>query len=310
MPKVVVVVLTWNKLSDTLECLDSLVEQNYSDFEILIVDNASNDETVDVIKSKYKNIRVIVNQSNLGYASGNNIGIDASLEENADYIFILNNDTSLAPDCLSRLVMEMEDNPATAAAGPKILYHDMPQIINFAGGGINDAGIPYHIGVRQPDGYLFELSKNTNWLTGCAILIRATCLKSVGCFDPRFFLLYEDVDWCLRATEAGYNLRWVAKAKLWHKESTSFGKRWTPNYFYYYSRNRLLFLECHYPKWRLPRMVKNSIVHLFNMVETEVSPQSRLSENIWRKIIWIGVRDYLLRRFGQRNYTWKVTELG
>jgi hypothetical protein len=135
-------------------------------------------------------------------------------------------------------------------------------------------------------------------------------MKKVGIFDPRFYLLYEDVDWCLRATEAGYILRWVANAKLWHKESASFGPRWTPGYVYYFSRNRLLFLERHYPAWQLPRLIKLSISHLFQLVDSEISPQSNLSPSFWRRIIWIGVRDYLLRRFGQRIYAWRVPQIG
>lgn len=304
VPFVITVVLNWRNKSDTLECIASLKETDYLNHRIVLVDNFSQDGTVDAVRAHFPDVFIIENDQNLGYAEGNNVGIRYALQQGADYVFVLNNDTQLAPDCIDALVSDLEAHPEVAAAGPKIFYFDPPNLLNFAGGGLTHQGIPYHVGAHQLDGPSYAQSIETDWLTGCAILFRASVLPRVGLFEPKFFLLYEDVDWSLRARKAGFSLRWVADAKLWHKESASFGRTWTPTYLYYFSRNRFLFLERNFPKHRLPQLHRHALQNLFYLVRTEVSPHGGRDERFWRNVVRRGFTDYLLRKFGPRTYQW------
>jgi GT2 family glycosyltransferase len=291
--QVTAVVLNWNGKEDTLECLGSLSSQQGVALSTVVVDNGSTDDSVSAIRERFPELRIIENQRNLGYSEGNNVGIRYALEERAEYILVINNDTVLDKSCLARLVVDLQDHSSAAAAAPKSLLYDRPDCIYFAGGRIDSEGNTDHIGGGQPDGPLYGESLDTQWLTGCAILFRASALESIGLFDPDYYLLCEDVDWSLRARRAGYSLRFVAAARLWHKVSSSFGEAWNPSYLYYYTRNYCLFIERNFENERRVRLCYRAVKRSWK----KAGRRSAL-----RRAVALGAIDYLLRRFGARAY--------
>ena len=302
LPAVTIVVLCYNHIADTVKCLESLHRLVYPSYETILVDNGSTDGTAAIVRVQFPQVHVIQNGRNLGYAEGNNVGLRYALQHGSDHVLALNNDTVLDPYCLQYLLADMEAHSDAGAAAPKSLYMDSPELVYSAGGRIRANGSLAHVGGGRPDGPEVGRSQDTEWLTGCAILFRAAALRRVGLFEPRFFLLFEDADWSLRARRAGYRLRFVADARLRHKVSASFGKTWSPQYLYYYTRNGLLWLERNFSLMRKPRLYA---VHLRN-VRSEASAQSLNSADalLRQKAVWRGTIDYVLRRFGERGYGW------
>lgn len=297
--EITVIVLNWNRKEDTLECLASILEQRNVKPKILLIDNASNDDSVKIISARFPQIHLIRNKKNLGYAAGNNVGLNYALSNNSDYIFVLNNDTVLDQGCLYNLLNELHTYPQAAAVAPKSYYYDQPEVIYFAGGYIDNKGNPLHIGVGQKDDPRFNSSFETDWLTGSAILFRTTALKKIGLFAPEFYLLFEDVDWSMRAKKKDYSLRYSPEAKLWHKVSPSFGQSWSPIYLYYYTRNACLWIERNFPISRRLTLQYFAIkrAQSFAALE-EKKTHSRQSH---KGAIRSGIRDYFLRRFGERT---------
>jgi GT2 family glycosyltransferase len=302
LPEVAVIVLNWNGKDDTLACLKSVRAQETVAVHIMLVDNASTDLSVSAVRDNFPEAEIIENAANLGYAGGNNVGLKHALKRGFEYIFVLNNDTVLDPYCLEKLVVDLQAHPNAAAAAPKILFLDSPTTICFAGGMLTPEGAPDHVGLHQQDGQQF-LSSDTEWLTGCAILFRSQALEEVGLFESKFFLLFEDLDWSMRAKNLGYTLRFAADARLWHKASASFGKTFSPSYWYYYSRNNLLWIERHFPPRQRPRLYLSALKRtLYAMFRNTNTP--RLERKQIRRSVTRGVSDYLFRRFDEKH-SWK-----
>jgi GT2 family glycosyltransferase len=243
LPHVAIIVLNWNGLNDTLDCLESLACLDYPNYEIVVVDNGSTDGSVEAMRRHFPNVTLIENDENLGYAEGNNRGVEYALRTGADYIFVLNNDTILSQDILTRLVVVADANPRVGAVGPKIYYYAQPRRIWFAGGIIDwQRGVTVNLGAGEEDIGQFEQVKSVDFLAGCALLTKRETWKNVGSFDSRFFMYWEETDWCTRARRAGYDLLLVPQAKMWHKVSLA-NQTSSPRILYYMTRNRLLFLH-------------------------------------------------------------------
>lgn len=299
--RVAVVILTWNHVQDTLECLDSLQTQTCQPYSTLIVDNGSSDDTIARVGQAFPRARIIANGRNLGYAEGNNVGLRAALRDEIDFVLVVNNDTILAPNCLEGLVSELAAHPESAAAAPKIVFHSAPTRLYYAGGIIHGGWHVTHRGFGEEDAAEFDSASETPWLTGCAVLMRRAVLERIGLFEPKFFLLFEDTDWSMRARRAGYTLRYAPQARLRHKASLSFGSSRTPGYVYYYTRNNLLWIERTFTlrqkRWMLSDAVRFSLNSPI-LQEGDPSPESRRKlKHAARRAIM----DYGLRRFGKRS---------
>src|ERR1039457_4136566 len=133
MPKVFIIVLNWNGLKDTLECLDSVFKLEYPNFEVIVVDNASTDNSVEVIREKFQQVILIENKENLGFTGGNNTGIRHALQLGTDYFWLLNNDTVLEPDTLSRIVVTADNDSTIGMISPVVHYHEDPLVIQNCG---------------------------------------------------------------------------------------------------------------------------------------------------------------------------------
>jgi len=242
-PTVAVVVLNWNGRRDTLACLASLSQLNCPVVRI-VVDNGSTDGSVSSIRKEFPSVIVIEIPQNLGYTGGNNVGLERALAEGVDYVLLLNNDTKVAPDLVRLLVDAAEKDPSVGIAGPTIYYYDDPETIWSAGGAIDwDRGSTSMVGLNERDEGQFSIaSREVNFVTGCAMLVKRSVLEKVGLLDDRFFAYYEDAEWCVRARRAGFKIVHVPTAKVWHKISPE-AQTDSPTVLYYMARNRLLFLR-------------------------------------------------------------------
>lgn len=241
---VVVVVLNWNGLADTLECLASLMCLDYPNYEVVVVDNGSTDRSVPAIHERFPAVTMLENGENLGYTGGNNVGLRYALAHEADYALLLNNDTEVAPDSLSLLVDAGEADPVTGIVGPTIYYFDRPHVIWSAGGAIDwRRGRTRMIGIDEVDrGQFGHVARPVDFVTGCALLVKNLVVKQVGMLDARFFAYYEETEWCVRVARAGFKILHVPQAEVWHKISPA-AREASPQAHYYMTRNRLLLLK-------------------------------------------------------------------
>jgi GT2 family glycosyltransferase len=243
-PLVCLVVLNWNQRDLTLDCLDSLAALDYpaERLQIIVVDNGSTDDSAQAIRTRFPEVVVLETGENLGFASGNNVGIHYALQSDADYIMLLNNDTVVAPDVLRHLISVAEADPGIGIVTPKIYYYDEPTRIWYAGAGIDwRDGATRGLRAEEIDGSAPESVQDVDYASGCAICVRRSVIDQIGLLDPRFFLCYEETDWCVRAQAAGWRTLYVPNARLWHKVSATMG-RTSPATDYYMNRNVLLFL--------------------------------------------------------------------
>jgi GT2 family glycosyltransferase len=249
-PLVAIIVVSWNKKADTLACLASLLKVDYQNHKIIVIDNGSTDQTSEALRTTYPLIRLIENPSNLGFVEANNIGLKLAATWDAKYAILLNNDTVVAPDFLTHLVDAMESDPNAAAAGPMIYYDEQPEMIWSAGGAIDwQTGQTTMIGLNERDvGQYLSIPRSTDFITGCALLVRMTTVQEIGLLDPRFFAYYEEVEWCVRMTRKGFRILFIPLSKVWHKISP-LEQQVSPVVHYYMTRNRLLFLRTTQAPW-------------------------------------------------------------
>ena len=243
-PLVYIVILCWNGREDTLECLRSLEKITYQNHHILVVDNASSDGTPAAIRAAFPDIRIITNETNLRFAGGNDVGIEQALNAGPEYILLLNNDTRVKPDFLTNLVKAAESVDGMGMAAPKIYYYDDPRRIWYAGGKISWwQGWISHIGVRETDVGQHNRQCETEYITGCCMLVKRRLIEKVGVFDISYYMYGEDADWSIRAHRAGYKLLYVPSAVIWHKLSVSSGGHlsWFKNWNKLKSQLRLMY---------------------------------------------------------------------
>jgi len=271
-PLVYIIVLTWNGKADTLECLGSLKQLAYPNYRVLVVDNASVDGTAEEVRSQFPNVEMIVNKENFRFAGGNNVGIEYTLSKNADYILLLNNDTIIDPNFVAELVTTAESDTQIGMVGPKMYYYNDPNRIWYAGGKIEWwKGWLSHYGVRELDRDQYKLTKETDFISGCCILVKRKVMEKVGMLDPTYYIYGEDVDWCIRAFRAGYRLMFEPKARIWHKLSVSTGGHlsWFKNWNKLKSQLRIM---ARYAKWYLWITIPFGII--FGIVKNYIKAKS------------------------------------
>jgi GT2 family glycosyltransferase len=188
---------------------------------------------------------LIRNERNYGFAEGNNIGIRFALDViKPDYILLLNSDTIVDPDFLLELVRIGESDERIGAVGPKVSYYYDPSKINSAGAKMDYwSGLSMNVGIGETDNGQFSDVREVDCVQGCAILIKVSAFHDIGLLDPDFFLLLEEIEWCLRARRAGYKILFVPTAQIYHKEGFAASRQC--NYYYYRNRNRILLLKKH-----------------------------------------------------------------
>ena len=263
MPRVSIVILNWNGWQDTIECLESLYQITYPNYEVIVVDNGSKDNSIEMIRkycegeltveSKFisynhenkpigikefakeeieskkdinnlfensylsKKLIIIKNEKNYGFAEGNNIGIEFALNNMAEYIFMLNNDTVVASDFLEILVAVIEKDDEVGIAGPTCYFYDTPNTVW-------QAGIKINWWTSEIKDIKTRKVEEVDCVSGCAMLIKNTVFKNISLLDTRFPFGYEDFEFCTRARRNGFKVVNVPDSKIWHKVSMSRNK--------------------------------------------------------------------------------------
>lgn len=315
-----IIVLNWNGKTDTVECINSLQGITYKNYTIIVVDNGSTDDSVDVLKNTFNDIVILETGTNLGYAGGNNIGIEYAMNAGAEYIFLLNNDTIVAPDILDHLLTSSSKHPKAAVLGAQILFYDEPNVIWCNGGEWSNKDLSFKLsGYREPVDSHNTTCAVTDYVCGCAFFVKSDRFMDIGLLDDDFFLTYEETDWCYRAKQRGYVPMIVNDAKVWHKISVSFGGNQSPLAKYFMTRNKLLWAKKHLPigqrvkvHWKNTQEISQSVFSKFSISYSNKPFHKAL---IWSIASWIrsaqkkaarpdvnaaiaGTRDYYLHRFG------------
>lgn len=244
-PLVYIVLVNWNGLEDTLECLRSLNEISYKNYKIVVVDNGSNNNQADVIKKKFPYIELIKNKRNEGFVVANNQGIKLALKNGADYILLLNNDTVVKRNFLDVLIEYAEQNRNVGILSPKIVYYNS-NIIWSMGGKISYlTGFSIMIGKGKNSENYNEVIE-PDFVSGCAMLIRNEVIEKIEFLDPVYFAYYEDADYCFRVGKLGYKIKVIPESIIWHKKSASAGIRGSKRKIseiqaYLWARNGIIF---------------------------------------------------------------------
>lgn len=242
-PKVSIVILNFNSFKDTKECLLSLQKLEYSNYEIIVVDNSSTDGSYEKLKKEFNTYNIIKSNENLGYANGNNIGIKYALENKADYICVLNNDVIVEDDFLDKIIKVMEDDKDIGLAGPCICkYHDK-NIIQAMGANIN-----LYNGLTQGKYKNYKYSDipqkdiQVDYLGGACFVCRREVFEKIGFIPENYFLFFEETEFCYKASKRGYKLLCVYESKIYHKGSSTISK-YSGLSYYFLNRNRVVFIR-------------------------------------------------------------------
>ncbi len=227
-PRVYIIVLNYKRRDDTLECLGSLFRMDYPNYKVLVVDNASSDGTADAVREAYPDAEALENETNLMYAGGNNEGIKLALARGAEWILLLNNDTVVDSRLLPEMLKAADMRPDAGVIGPTIYYYSSKgrarETIWYAGGIVKLwMGLTAHRGIREEDTGRYGRIEETDYVTGCAMLISRACFEKVGLLDTSYGMYAEDVDFSLRARRAGFGLVFAPGGRVWHKISMSTG---------------------------------------------------------------------------------------
>lgn len=247
-PRTGIVILNWKGWPDTVECVRSCLQLDQPDTFIVVVDNDSGDGSVERLAAEFgaePSVHILESGGNLGFAGGNNVGIAHALERGADYIWLLNNDTVVDASALSALVSAAEGDPGVGVWGSKIYYHDRPDVLWYAGATIDtEIGWTHHLGQGEVDTGQYDEVHDTEYVTGCSLLVSAAVIERIGLMDERYFLYWEEVDWCFRAREHGWRCAVQPASLVWHKVSSSASSH-PRMQVRYEMRNRLIFHRLH-----------------------------------------------------------------
>lgn len=256
-PLVYIVVLNWNGWQDTMACLESLYRLDYVPAEILVVDNASTDSSVQKLKEFDPELTILQSDRNIGFSGGNNLGIRHALQAGAEYIWLLNNDTVVDDRALSGLIDKMQNNADIGICGSSLIYYHNKEKFQALGGGRYNSwlGTTSDIGRDKPVDFQFheaEVEKQMDYVAGASMLLSRGFLEDIGLLNEEYFLYYEEVDLAVRAGER-YRLGYAGESIVYHKEGASTkansSEKKTRSLMadYYQIKNRLKFTWTYFP---------------------------------------------------------------
>lgn len=300
--KVSLIILNYNTVKDTLECLLSLKAAKLPkglSLETTVVDNASSDDSVEQIKVKFPEVKLIESSSNLGFAGGNNLGIKSAQNESPDFVMLLNSDTEVPGEFWSDFKRSLE-SCSFDVFSPLIYFakgyefhkdryqkKDLGKVVWYAGGKIdwdNVYGSNAH--VDEVDTGQFKTCEETPFATGACLVVRPQVFNRIGLLNETYYLYLEDLEFSLRAKEAGFKVGFVPFFHLWHKVSASSGGAGSALSDYFITRNRLIFGM----KYTSLRTRFALLREAFKKLRFGSEPQKR------------GVSDFLLHRLGKGTW--------
>ncbi len=244
MDKIFIILLNYNNYIDTIECIKSIKEnEKQIEYEIIVVDNKSTNNSVEELE-KIEGIHLIKAEDNKGFSHGNNLGIEYAINNKAEYLLLLNNDTIITENSISKIYKEMTKHNDVGIMGARIMYHEDKNKINYIGGRVNwNKGTV--IIERKGKTYIEEKQdfKYTEFVTGCCMLIKKETIEKLGYLPEQYFMYYEDIDYCVNAKRHGYKLGVCLNSIIYHKESASSGGMQSAFSIKWNTRNRLIFIE-------------------------------------------------------------------
>lgn len=285
-PLVSIITINYDTPAVTAEMLRSLSKLVYSNWEIIVVDNGSPNYSSIILKDEFPFIKHISCPENLGFAGGNNIGLQVATGE---YAFFVNNDTEVTSKLISELVAYLQNHPKCGIACPKIKYFYQPDTIQYAGAiGLNPlTSRSFDIGYLQKDSGEFNYCSVTDLPNGAAMMVPMKLIKQIGQMSEIYFLYYEELDWAARFKKEGYEIHYVGTAEIYHKESVSTGKDSPFKTFYLY-RNRFLYIRRNYKglKWFIASAFFIIISSMFHIFKHGVKNELKHAKSIWKALIW------------------------
>lgn len=260
VPLVSIIIVNYNGKSFLRDCLESIKASEASDEEIIIVDNASSDGSLEYIKKEFPYVKLIALDKNYGFAMANNIGAEAAAGE---YIVFLNNDTVVTPGWLNSLRDAFSSDPTVGAAGSKLLLYHMPERVNSAGTNIVFNGGGYDIGFMDIDSDKYNIPGPKGGVCAAAMMVRKNEFLSLGGFDSMYFMYFEDVDLCWRYWLSGYRVFYVPTSIVYHRFGGTAGSDiHTPLRSFYGTRNSIFNILKNYELKNIPfPLVFNLIYH-------------------------------------------------
>jgi len=249
--KVAIIILHLKDIPCLVDCVVSLNKITYQNFNIIIAHNGPKSKVLlDALAPISRHITKVIDMgANIGFTEANNVGIRYALRNGAEYILLLNDDTEVAPDFLTKLIDIAESHPDAGMLGPIIYYFDRPDKVWFAGGRFNPetcmaATTGFNKTVQCEDSVPIE----SDFVTGCALLVKRKAIEKIGLLDERIFIYCEDLDWGLRLIKAGLKSLVVPDARIWHKVSITVGGLDSPFTIYHKTRSRLLMAKLYAPE--------------------------------------------------------------
>jgi len=282
-----VVVLAYNHWADTKECLDSLLGSPTESLKILVVDNGSTDGTREHILAGYPSVELMTLPANVGINRGYNVGMQRALDEGAEYVAVMNNDTSADSRMFTELRAVLDADPQVGLVIPKIVYHSDPRRI-WSAGAYWRSFPPgsKSIGLGELDGPKFAQLREVELATSCCMLIRAEALRRVGLFDASYGFYYSDWDLSTRLWRQGYKIMYVPQARLRHKVSVSTQKADRSGYWSNVLGRDSVFFYLRYIGWTaLPMMTAWIVLRdLLTGQWQEIVPYLRGVAQGWQEI--------------------------
>ena len=296
-PKVYILILNWNGWQDTINCLKSIYSNSYENYHIVLCDNNSKDNSIQKITSYLKknksinllkynkdeatkggnqklnpSIVMIDTGANLGFAGGNNIGLKYILKKNDfKYIWLLNNDTIIAKNSLIELIKKCEGDEKIGICGSTLIHMDKKKLIQACGG----AKYNKYFGMQKSlyrnkiyDKNLneYKIEKEIDYVSGASMFISKKFIKKIGMLNEKFFLYFEEIDWCIRSKSL-FKIGYASKSLVFHKEGSSIGKSTSKSYQkryqseFFLARNKILFTKIYFPYF-LPTVYMSFIIIL------------------------------------------------
>lgn len=293
-----IVILNWNGIDDTSQLLSSLFKISYPNIKIIVVDNNSLNDEAELLKNNYGDkVHILSCKKNLGFSGGNNIGIKYSLEDKADFVLLLNNDTTVEADFLEPLVNKFNSSNQVGITAPQINYFNEPDKIWSAGGKISRIRSSGFAKSNIKETEFNKGHKSVSFVSGCCMLIRNEVLERIGLFDENFFLYNEDTDLCERAIRAGYEILIISESKIYHKVNSSTEKNMSLLPLYYTTRNRLYFAKKNFPTtfgltflYIISSMIFKSIIWFLSGKRKNIS------------VVKNAIKDFLAGKMGMANH--------
>lgn len=242
MNNLYIVILNYNSSEDTVKLYNQIQSFNLRDVTIKVIDNASTSNNIELLKQNIPNEYLILNSKNLGYAAGNNIGIQEAIDNNFEYVLLLNPDIRLKSDCIKFLLKEMYLDDSLAVIGPRICFRENHNVV-YSDGGIliKEKGFfTTHLNYKKAKQEC-TLDNNlhcVDYVNGSCFLARTRVFKEIGFLCESFFMYFEETEWCMRAIQEGYNVKVFSDAEAYHTSSKKGSK-----YHFYMTRNRLLLAK-------------------------------------------------------------------